>query len=372
VNSNENDGKRRDARGAFRFQVKLVGAMKIIFDNLAEAGWMHGVWRVPDEVAVVSDDAGRWHVEHDVASPMTGVSKTILRCDESVTPERASRNGLRALVTAGQGVGNVIMATPAIAAVDAMGFDVDVLLDARYPGTEDLLTNWRAVKNVFTQKPRCAYDAVVRTVGHRAGRIGLGPEFRPDCGDLRATHEVVANVSAARQIGYAGPPPAAHCEIAAPNLRLPERFVVIAPGIGGWLGEEFDRKRWPHWEQLAAEILSRTTLDVVVLGARAERNAWPDSTIEGGALLNLCGRTLLAEAAGIISRAECVIAVDNGLGHVAAALGRPVIALFGPTAETATRPWGFQFRYWRRRPAAGRARVKCGGMHARNAGAWRS
>ena len=57
-------------------------------------------------------------------------------------------------------------------------------------------------------------------------------------------------------------------------------------------------------------------------------------------MVNLIGRTDLLELVGVLASCRAVVSNDSGAMHVAAALGLPVTAVFGPTDERATRPLG--------------------------------
>ena len=57
-------------------------------------------------------------------------------------------------------------------------------------------------------------------------------------------------------------------------------------------------------------------------------------------ILNLAGRTSLAELAALLRNARLAVTTDTGPMHLACALGTPVVALFGPTAPWRTGPIG--------------------------------
>ena len=101
-------------------------------------------------------------------------------------------------------------------------------------------------------------------------------------------------------------------------------YVVLCPGA-----EYGPAKRWPYF----AELATRLRQPVVLLGSQ---NDVPAAEGIGGR--NLVGSTSLDEAIDIIAGAELVVSNDSGLMHVAAALGRPLVALFGSSSPEKTPP----------------------------------
>ena len=62
------------------------------------------------------------------------------------------------LIHLGAGVGNVVLATPLLTALNQLGFEIDVALTADYPETADLLRPWSAVriaKTAIASRPPC-------------------------------------------------------------------------------------------------------------------------------------------------------------------------------------------------------------------------
>jgi heptosyltransferase-2 len=108
-------------------------------------------------------------------------------------------------------------------------------------------------------------------------------------------------------------------------------LVVFAPGA------EFGAaKRWParHFAALAQAVLAQYPgAQICLLGSPKDKEACDDIiAITGPAgMFNLAGVTRLDEAIALIAGAGAVVANDSGLLHIASALNRPVIALYGPT-----------------------------------------
>lgn len=102
-------------------------------------------------------------------------------------------------------------------------------------------------------------------------------------------------------------------------------------------GAEFGAaKRWPaaHFAQLAARALAAApTTQIALLGSPKDGDVCRDivALAASANVLNLAGVTTLAEAIALIARADAVVSNDSGLLHIASALNRPVLALYGPT-----------------------------------------
>lgn len=107
--------------------------------------------------------------------------------------------------------------------------------------------------------------------------------------------------------------------------------VVLCPGA-----EYGPAKRWPFFPDLARALAQRG-LPVWLLGS--EKDLAVTSNIVAGVpdARNLAGATSLDQALDLLSVACLVVGNDSGLMHAAAALNRPVIALYGPT-DPATAP----------------------------------
>jgi len=111
---------------------------------------------------------------------------------------------------------------------------------------------------------------------------------------------------------------------------------VFCPGA-----EYGEAKRWPpeHYAALADRLIARgagvwligSPNDVGVAAAITER-------VRGSGIVNLCGRTSLADAIDLLGAADVVVSNDSGLMHVAAALQRPLIALYGSSSPGYTPP----------------------------------
>src|SRR4029077_2240864 len=87
----------------------------------------------------------------------------------------------------------------------------------------------------------------------------------------------------------------------------------------------------------------RQGVTALLVGAgddRATGRAIESALPAGAPLVNLIGRTTLRQLVGVVARCRGFVSNDSGAMHVAAALGVPLTAIFGPTDERATRPAG--------------------------------
>ncbi|HTM07763.1 MAG TPA: glycosyltransferase family 9 protein [Verrucomicrobiae bacterium] len=117
------------------------------------------------------------------------------------------------------------------------------------------------------------------------------------------------------------------------------------PFVAYCVGGRWESKRWFADEaaKSAAQIYQRYGLAAAALGGDEDRPfAAQMQRLGTTPMANLTGRTSLREAIGILSRAELSVGPDSGLMHLSAAVGTPVISLWGPTDPKRTGPHGFE------------------------------
>ena len=110
----------------------------------------------------------------------------------------------------------------------------------------------------------------------------------------------------------------------------PDRpLILFAPGA-----EFGSAKRWPsaHFAALAATIFQQAPqVQIALLGSAKDRMVCDEITAAAPRVVNLAGATPLADAIALIARAAAVVSNDSGLLHIASALNRRIVALYGPT-----------------------------------------
>ena len=136
-------------------------------------------------------------------------------------------------------------------------------------------------------------------------------------------------------------------EIAAVNASF--NVDNARPLIGFCPGAEFGpAKRWPHYHYAAlAEKLTHEGNQVVLFGSAKDHPAGEQirlalSESAQPFCLNLAGKTSLDQAVVMISACHAVVSNDSGLMHVAAALDKPLVALYGPSSPDFTPPLSHQ------------------------------
>lgn len=102
-------------------------------------------------------------------------------------------------------------------------------------------------------------------------------------------------------------------------------------------------KRWPasRFVELGRRLMRNFGVKVVLMGSGDEKAMLEQMAMEmGKGVLNLGGRTDLERLAAIMRECATVVSNDSGPMHLAAALGVPVVAIFGSTDPSTTHPLG--------------------------------
>ena len=216
------------------------------------------------------------------------------------------------------------------------------------------------------------YDLVIHLTEHRRGawltrllgprwsaapaRPGRGRFWRTSFSHFYATpgrtlrHTVERNLDALRRIGV-HPPPETRRLVMVPGSAAEQQverllgqaqlargsFIHIHPG-SRWLF-----KCWPA-EKVAAliDLLVAEGLPIVLTGAPDERETALIAAIKartGAPVHDFSGRLSLRELAALTAWARLFVGVDSAPMHIAAAMGTPTVALFGPSGDQEWGPW---------------------------------
>jgi lipopolysaccharide heptosyltransferase I len=113
----------------------------------------------------------------------------------------------------------------------------------------------------------------------------------------------------------------------------PAEYAVIVPGA------RWKTKRWPP--EKFGELASRLPVQSIIVGSKVDGDSADlIVSLSEGKAVSLAGKTSLKELIAVMKKATFVISNDSGPMHIAAALGIPVFAVFGPTDPRRTGPYG--------------------------------
>jgi heptosyltransferase-2 len=283
----------------------------------------------------------------------------------------------RVVVRAPNWLGDAIMALPAIAAVRRT-FPRSTLAVAARPSIAPIFeeptsaspdeilqvepkTESRTLRNgrfdliiVLPNSFRSAWVARRAGIGHRWGLASSarGPlltrRVRPAKGKLHQSARYLALLEGLGMQGTDDLPSISPSPQTIERARsmLSRHGIDPSTNVAGFApGAAYGHaKRWPP-ERVAGVIarLNDRGVACVLVGSADDRDAGREieSALPSSArVVNLMGRTDLRLLAGILGRCQAFVSNDSGAMHLAAALGVPVVAIFGPTDERVTAPLG--------------------------------
>ncbi len=278
-------------------------------------------------------------------------------------------------------IGDVLLTTPVIRALRA-GFTHAHLAALVNAGTEEVLvgnpdlneilciqkTGWFEALRFIRQLRNRYFDLVIDlTDGDRSAllsffsrapiRVGYNHEQRWRGrlythlvkADREKTHQILYHLESVRTLGLPvneAQPRVCILEKEREDARTMIRQLgldLLAPLVMIHPGARWPLKSWPieRFAQLADFIQDRMGARVVLFGGILDR--YPVEAIQNQMrtrAVALVGQLTLRQLAAFIQQCTLFISNDNGPMHLAAALNRPVIALFGFTDPTVWGPWG--------------------------------
>ena len=276
---------------------------------------------------------------------------------------------MRVLVIKLSSLGDLFHALPAVHALKAgLAADVDWVVNDAYTGLVGCFTDvsrvipfprgrtLRHFPAFLKDLRRERYDLVVDLQGllksaiigrlARGGRR-IGPSFQREGARMfydevagvldKNRHAIEENLEIARSLGGAVGPPAFPVRYEVPDLKEPR------PRVGMVVLSRWATKNWPA--DCFAEVgrrLQQTIGASIYLFGGPENVAVHQQILDGltAPAVELAGRCSLADMPGMLKAMDLLIANDTGPVHIAAAVGTPVLVIFGPTDPVRTGPYG--------------------------------
>jgi heptosyltransferase-3 len=267
------------------------------------------------------------------------------------------------LVIRGGAIGDFILTLPAIAAVrntfpnthlELLGYPIVAEL-ARAGGMIDAFRSiearplarffarnapldpeWSAYFESFNVIISYLYDPdeIFKTnVGRASKAQFIQGQHRPN--ENEAMHATAVFLKPLEQLAIFEADPVARLKIETSERLSPDRWLAVHPGSGS------EKKNWPQakWIELLQQMLNETGVRLLLVGGE----------VEGGRLAEMhkvlpMGRVRVAQSlplvhvAGLIGQCTAFVGHDSGITHLAAALGVPTIALWGPSNDRIWRP----------------------------------
>jgi len=285
----------------------------------------------------------------------------------------------RILVVAPSWIGDMVMAQPMLATLQAKGeVHIDVLalpwikpLLLRMPGVNGVIDIpighgrlalaeryqlGKSLRGLYTQAivlPNTLKSALIPWFARISKRTGYTGESRYGLLDDRRTLDKEGMpMLMTRYAALASADHSVDASLAYPVLQVSadqqsqtcQELSIEMPStqiLGLCPGAEFgEAKRWPteHYAEVARHALDKQQA-VWIFGSEKDQEVTQQINERcEGRCLDLAGQTTLYQAIDLMSLTQTVVTNDSGLMHVACALGRRVIALFGSTSPAYTPP----------------------------------
>ena len=284
----------------------------------------------------------------------------------------------RLVIRAPNWLGDAVMALPAMGAIRAALPDARIavaalssvapLFEEETPASPDEIITLDGVSDrqrlamggfeVAVLLPNSFRAAWIARQAGISGRWGYRGNLRkwlltrPARRPQKGLHQSIYYAELVRAFGFEVREPVPAVSVRAETARRADALLTrhavdrASPIVGFAPGAAYGHaKRWPP--QRVAGVVARLSTErgatCLLVGAAGDRDAGREiesSLPRGVRIVDLIGRTDLRLLAGVLARCDAFVSNDSGAMHLAAAIGVPVAAVFGPTDERVTAPLG--------------------------------
>ncbi|MBI4976935.1 MAG: lipopolysaccharide heptosyltransferase II [Spirochaetes bacterium] len=130
---------------------------------------------------------------------------------------------------------------------------------------------------------------------------------------------------------------ATHAKVLAQGIDIAkDRFVVFSPGTSYGVAKKWDIDRW---NELAVRITREYPGMKVLLTGSDYDMEYCSAMPLGNGVCSVVGATEIGELIHVLAASRCVVTIDNGNAHLAAALQKPLVVLFGSSNPVTTAPY---------------------------------
>jgi len=173
-------------------------------------------------------------------------------------------------------------------------------------------------------------------IGLDNGHVSFLTHALPDTG-FGARHQAAYWLELAALTGADARPRPAQIQVGTTPLPpTSKQRIAIHAGSGGYS----TARRWEpeHFAQVADQLATTHDAEIILVGAKGDDSDSVLSAMTHPAT-DLTGRTTLAALAAVLQGCALFVGADSGVMHIAAAVGVPVVAIFGPSNAAAWSPW---------------------------------
>ena len=238
------------------------------------------------------------------------------------------------LVVIEEGIGNMVMLTPALRMMRHINPRLNITVLCREPAAQ-VIRGWEVVDKVITEFDNNYYDVCIYTIWSSNTKKNYGQIIQQHCKgvfsiELRTYHEISQQMDVAEFFSGRGDLCETHCEIANGFKIDLKKYIVFANTTLRHFG--WDRKRWPYYKELAEKIYKKfPEKKIVLVGDKEDKKdyekiEWPENVV-----LDFCGEINIPQLAYLIKNAELFVGNDSGPAHISASVGTKTFAIFGAT-----------------------------------------